>query len=92
MATVRTEAGSSRYDKPIGTPLDDTGSEEQAAPVRAQISSLRLRSLRSMIMSKILIGDEASAAALTEKFRAEYTEFSQGKTRDEVTQALNSGS
>jgi len=46
MATVRTEAGSSRYDKPIGTPLDDSGPGEQAAAPRAQISSMRLRSMR----------------------------------------------
>ena len=92
MATVRTEAGSSRYDKPIGASLDDSGFAESEAVSRAPISSLRLRSLRSMIMSKILIGDEAAASALTEKFRAEYAEFSQGKTRDEVTQALNSES
>ena len=79
MATVRTQAGSERFDQPIGSVLD---------PVESSISLTHLRALRAVIMAKHEAGDEGAVRALTEKFRAALATFSAGKTPEEVEQAL----
>lgn len=82
MATVRTQAGSERFDQPIGSVLDPAPSSGM------EVSPTRLRSLRAIIMAKHEAGDEGAVRTLTEKFRAALATFSAGKTPEEVEQAL----
>lgn len=87
MATVRTPEGSARFDQPIGAVVGEK-SPLDASPSPPRVSSVRLRSLRAMILDKMAIGDEAAAQELTEKFRAEYAIFAKGKSPAEVEREL----
>lgn len=88
MAIVRTQEGSERFKRPIGSPLDDLPAPAQPQ-AGVSVSPVRLRSLRALILDKIRVGDQASVRALTEKFRAEYAQFSKDKTPEQIDQALN---
>ncbi len=88
MATVRTPQGEDRFDKPIGSILDDQGDSPES---KTQVSPIRLRSLRALILDKMAVGDDAAVRSLSEKFRAAFAVFSRGMTPEQAAKALNEG-
>jgi hypothetical protein len=66
--------------------LDDQTPEEAPLP---PVTAERLRSLRALIEYRSEAGETDAVQVLTEKFRSEYDRFAEGKTEEEIDQALN---